>query len=251
MNKLRSALRIVCVLAGLYCVLSAVIQLVAASFNMGAALAFAFGAVLVLGAALSGKIFSAERGRLFKAFRGLCCIGVGAAVIFSAGLFVYGKIDNVSGGEDAVIVLGAGIHGTKISRPLKFRLDKALEYYAENPEAVIVVSGGQGAGEDISEAEAMAAYLEENGVNPERIIKEENSFGTDENLINSREMLVPVLGEDFSAAIVTSGFHTMRAVWTAKRLGMKVTHMGAKIMWYNVPVCYIRECAAFLWYLIK
>lgn len=68
---------------------------------------------------------------------------------------IYGKVDNVIYKEDAVIVLGCGIRGKNVSAILSYRLDKAVEYYRKNQNAVIVVSGGQGPQEEITEAEAM------------------------------------------------------------------------------------------------
>ena len=77
---------------------------------------------------------------------------------------VFGIVDNISYNEDAVIVLGAGIRGDKVTLPLKMRLDKAIQYHSKNPEAVIVVTGGQGFQETVTEAYAMEKYLVENNI---------------------------------------------------------------------------------------
>lgn len=119
---------------------------------------------------------------------------------------------------DYVIILGAQVRGTWITDSLKRRLDAALDYLAVFPEAAVIVSGGQGSGEDISEADAMAAYLLSRGVERKKIIREDRSTSTRENLRFSRRYL-DALSD--SAAIVTNDFHIFRAVLTAQREGYR------------------------------
>lgn len=244
-------IKIACCGLGLFCIIPALLQVMLSNFNMGTVLAAAVGALLLCGGIFAHKIFYGEHGKIFKAVRALTAIGLCAVLICSLVFFAYGKSDNADYTEDAVIVLGAAVHGHEVSRPLKYRLDKAAEYCEKNPDAIIIVSGGKGYQEEISEAEAMKNYLVNCGIDSEKIIKEESSFGTDENFANSKEILRDIFGDNYTVAVITSDFHVMRSVWTAKQEGLDVSHVGAKIVWYNVPTCYIRECAAFLWYLIK
>ena len=102
---------------------------------------------------------------------------------------VYGQYDNADYNEDAVIVLGAGINGDKVTYPLKVRLDKAIEYHKLNPDALIVVTGGQGFQETVTEAYAMEKYLVQNGVEASKIIKEEKATSTNENMRFSKKLL--------------------------------------------------------------
>ena len=83
----------------------------------------------------------------------LILLSVGISLAF------YGRNDNVTFREDAVIVLGKGLDGDKVPVNLAKRLDKAIEYHEKNPRALIVVSGGKGNEEKLSEAQAMADYL--------------------------------------------------------------------------------------------
>ena len=112
---------------------------------------------------------------------------------------------------DYVIVLGAQVRGTQVSRALKQRLDRAAEYLEEHPDTVVIVSGGQGSGEDITEAQAMEEYLIGAGIAPERIWKEEASVNTVQNIRFSRALIeeeAPVIGivsNDFSC--VPGGTH--------------------------------------------
>lgn len=88
---------------------------------------------------------------------------------------------------DYVIVLGAQVHADKPSVVLKYRLDEAILYLNENPETVCIVSGGQGKNEPYSEAYGMAQYLMQNGIDKDRILLEDQSKTTEENLRFSRK----------------------------------------------------------------
>lgn len=156
-------------------------------------------------------------------------------------LALYGRKDNVTFAEDAVIVLGKGLDGDKVPPNLAKRLDKAIEYHKRNPKALIVVSGGKGSDEKLSEAQAMADYLLSKGIPEEIIIKEDKSTTTYENFIFSTEILNKRLGKKYSLAFVTNSFHVYRAERLAKSLGMQVAHLGAGIEWHTVPANYLRE----------
>ncbi len=89
-----------------------------------------------------------------------------------------------------VIVLGAQVKGTSPSRALKRRLDRAVQYAEEHPGAILILSGGQGADEEISEAECMYRYLTAAGVSSERLLLEDGSTSTQENLEFSAELIL-------------------------------------------------------------
>ncbi|MBQ8301910.1 MAG: YdcF family protein [Clostridia bacterium] len=160
---------------------------------------------------------------------------------------IYGQRDNVNYNEDAVIVLGAGIRGDKVTLPLKMRLDKTIEYHNENPEALIVVSGGQGFQETVTEASAMEKYLINNGVSGKVIIKEEKATSTNENMRFSKEILDTYFNEEYTTVVITNNFHIYRGVSIAKIEGIEnVSHMHASLQWYNIVPCYLRESLAVL-----
>ena len=119
-------------------------------------------------------------------------------------------------GADYVIVLGAQWKSVGPSYMLRKRLEKAVDYLKENPDTVVIVSGGQGANEHISEAEGMAGYLEAAGIEPERIIKEDASTSTDENL----EFSSMFLDKDTDRVVViTNDYHVFRALKLAEKKG--------------------------------
>lgn len=158
-------------------------------------------------------------------------------------LAIYGSRDNSSYDENAVIVLGYGSKSKKFPEMLKKRLDKAIEYHRENPDAIIVVSGGRGTESKASEAEIMEEYLLSEGIPSDIILKEDKSRTTVENFKFSADLLNQKFGTDYSAAIITNVFHIYRSEKYAKAFGMTVKHIGAQTNRCNIPWIYIREVA--------
>jgi len=167
-------------------------------------------------------------------------------ILFSAFLVCYGKNDNAKYNEDAVIILGAGIRGEKVTFILAQRLNKAVEYYTKNPNAVFVVSGGQGKQETITEALAMERYLVDKGIPIEKIIKEEKSTSTFENFMFSNDILKQKFPQGFSTVFITNDFHVFRAERVAKKAGISACHMGSTIYWYAIPANCMREMMALI-----
>ena len=130
------------------------------------------------------------------------------------------------------------------------RLERAVEYHQKNPDAVIVVSGGQGKDEKISEALAMERYLVSKGVSADKIIKEDKSTSTYENFEFSAKILSEKFCDDYSLAFITNSFHIYRAERIAESIGVKATHSGADIEWYTVPTNYMRELMALVKYFV-
>ncbi len=118
---------------------------------------------------------------------------------------------------DYIIVLGAQVYKSGPSTVLRYRLDRAEQYLMENENTICIVSGGQGYNEPSAEAEIMAEYLESKGISSERIIKEEESQTTAENISNSMKYI----NDGASVGIVTNNFHVFRALQTAERQGLK------------------------------
>lgn len=122
---------------------------------------------------------------------------------------------------DCLLILGAGLRGDKPSLILSTRLNKSLEYIEQYPDTPIIVSGGQGPGETITEAEAMKKFLVNNGVGENIIIKEEESTSTKENLIFSKSILDSIEGKKkHKVLIVTNNFHMFRAKYLAKKYNL-------------------------------
>lgn len=117
---------------------------------------------------------------------------------------------------DYVVVLGAHVKGEVPSKALLKRLEAALDYGKKNPDTKLILSGGQGFGEEITEALCMKRYLSENGIFSERLILEEKSTDTKENLKFSDEMTGC---KEKKTGILSNDFHVYRAVRLAKKMG--------------------------------
>ncbi len=208
-----------------------------------------FGA-LILGAVFYKKLFALIK-RIWKSVAGktvlillgaLTALGLFAATFFTVQMasHMYKPLDRV----DAVIVLGCRVRGETPSSMLWIRTKTAYDILIDNPDAVAVVSGGQGAGEDISEAEAMRRMLAEWGIEEHRIIKEDTSTSTAENFDNSAAILRE-LGISENIAVVTSEYHQYRASLYAKRSGIESTgHYSGGTATTHLLNCWIREWAA-------
>ena len=144
---------------------------------------------------------------------------------------------------DFVIVLGCGIFPDgKLTLALKNRLDAAYDYMGKYPNAVCVVSGGQGANEPLPEGEAMAEYLVEKGMDESRILREEKATSTRENLLYSYGMITSAYPDRGKrVAVVSSDFHMFRVKFLARRFGIDAIGIPSPTSWYIRPNCYIRE----------
>lgn len=121
-----------------------------------------------------------------------------------------------------VVVLGAGVNGTQPSPSLEERLEAALAYLHTYPEAQCVVSGGQGSGENVTEALCMYTWLTDRGIPPERIWQEERAASTRENLRFSLELIQEKTGSrPRELAVVSSEYHLYRASRMAKAEGVE------------------------------
>jgi uncharacterized SAM-binding protein YcdF (DUF218 family) len=118
-------------------------------------------------------------------------------------------------GADYLIVLGAKVNGSDMSLSLYNRVKTALQYLKENPKTKVVVTGGKGPGEDITEAEAAETYFLNNGIASSRILKEDKSTSTFENFLYTKKLI----SSEATIVIVSNDFHLFRAEMIAKRLG--------------------------------
>jgi len=143
----------------------------------------------------------------------------------------------------AVIVLGAGVNGRIPSLSLQVRLEAALDYAADRPEIPIVVTGGQGPGEEITEARCMADWLMARGVAEERILLEEQAVNTEQNICYSLALLAEN-GVDTTAniAVVSADYHLYRAslYWGTPSMVPVAAHMPERF-WPLTVNYYIRE----------
>ena len=166
------------------------------------------------------SVYSKENAKPAKRFKivltTLLCIGLAYFVVVEIPIISSARTDKNSEAP-YLIVLGAGVDGTVPSVSLSNRLAAALEYLQTYPETIVVVSGGQGAGEEITEAECMSTWLMNNGISAERIITEDKSTSTEENIANSLDKIRENGGDPAGrVAIVSSEYHLYRAKYMAR-----------------------------------
>lgn len=185
--------------------------------------------------------------KVFKILKPFILIGLGF-FIFLQGIII-GFPKNNKEASEYVIVLGAGIHGEELSQTLKGRVKKAVKYINNIEEDMyIVLSGGQGEGESISEALAMKRYLIEHGINEKQIILEDKSTNTKENLEFSKKIIEERENKnikDIEVTIITTDFHAFRSNMLAKSFGyenIKLTTSLSNI--FLIPIYYTREALA-------
>ncbi len=164
------------------------------------------------------------------------------AVMSSFMIAAAAKKPSADGGT--VVVLGARVLGDRPSRMLRNRLDAAAAYLTDNPSANCVVSGGLGKDEHYTEAYVMKKYLVACGIASARIVEEDRSTDTHENIAFSLA-LIRQHGWDERLVIATQEFHQYRAATLAKRAGVEKVSAATCMSPWHLLLCYwIRECAA-------
>jgi uncharacterized SAM-binding protein YcdF (DUF218 family) len=163
---------------------------------------------------------------------------------------IYSKLP-VTRRADYVVVLGAGLlDGGQVPRLLASRLERGRavceKLASRGADPLLIVSGGKGSDEQVSEAAAMARYLTERGFPAGRLILEDRSASTEENLLFSRAIM-DRQRPGARCVIVTSGFHAFRAAIIARRLGIDGQATGARTAGYYWPGAMLREFAAVLY----
>lgn len=194
-------------------------------------------AVLIVGFALLHR-----KGRIVLA----CLTAAGLIAFASVEAPVLADAQTDAGSADYLIVLGAGVNGSAPSLSMQNRLVAARDYLAAHPETVAIVSGGQGPGENITEASAMYDWLTANGVDAARIVQEDQSTSTRENLENSFAIIRARGGDPAQGvAVVSSEYHLHRAKQIANALGAEVSGVAGETTLPTMRANYfIREAFA-------
>ncbi|WP_332628704.1 YdcF family protein [Halalkalibacter flavus] len=142
---------------------------------------------------------------------------------------------------DYVIILGARVKGAEPSLSLKYRIEAAAEYVLENEEVVVIATGGQGAGEDITEAEAIKTELMRKGIEEARIFLEDESTTTVENIRLSKKHIPDISRKGL---VVTNRYHVYRATMIAQDQQLDITGLPAKTPRAVLLQSYLREYLA-------
>ena len=246
-------------LPGILCLLYYIVVCLITARMGGAQLAWLALAVFLLSYAYLWKTIKATGRkevlrRKFLALRfctALLILGLSCGVM-AEGMILTSMMKEPEPESEYIIVLGAKVNGTTPSWSLRYRIDSAAEYLKENPECVAIASGGQGADEGISEALAIKNFLVEKGIEEDRVLLEDRSTSTEENLIFSGAIIESCGGSMASeVVIVTSDFHMFRALRLAENIGYdRVQGKTAKTLWTLVPQNHMREILAIGYYFV-
>lgn len=185
--------------------------------------------------------------KMFKFVKILLSIGCIFFLVMEGLIISYPKYNEEK--ADYVIVLGAGLTNRTIPNIiLEGRLDAAIKYMEQNHDGYLVLSGGQGEDEDLPEADAMSKYLQDRGVNKDKIIIEDKSRDTNENLKFSKEKIEEHSHKslaEIKVKIITTDFHAFRSSILAKKNGyVNFNNYSDPTVWYMIPVTYTREAFA-------
>lgn len=215
--------------------------------------------MLVCLLAAAALLFPKQTGRLFRAIRSkrwgrvlLAISGTAAAalcVLFTVLMILVGTKmhERPSKPCGTVIVLGCMVQGERPSLQLRYRIEAAADYLDAHPEAVAVLSGGQGPGERITEAECMFRELTARGIDPSRLYREDRSSSTRENLTFSADL---IRRENLAGpvVIVSNDFHIYRALRMAEDLGFHAEGIAARSRRMALPFSVFREAMAMVKY---
>ena len=231
-------------------VVLALLLMIVPGFQFSITLCFAFAATLVLMYYL--RTYPTPLTTvIFKALCVLLVIGSIAAAV-TAGFILIAAHPGQLPPCSHIVVLGAGVNGTAPSLSLRERINAAYSYLADNPDTIAVLSGGQGPGEEITEAACMYRELTDMGIDSSRLLLEEHSASTAENLTFSLALLEQETGiRPDKLGIVSSEYHIFRATLLARKLSLVPIGIPAKTSWFVLRLnYYLREIAAVWGFLI-
>lgn len=180
------------------------------------------------------------------------CLGIGILVATVTGVLIIRAWSGPGADCDYVVVLGAGVNGTVPSLSLRDRLNAAYDYLVAHPDAVCVVTGGQGSGEEITEALCMYNDLTARGISPERVWMEDRAVNTRENIRFSLDLIEEKTGTRPDAiGLVSSEYHLFRAGMFAREENVVSCGIPARTSWVSLRINYfLREIVAVWYYII-
>lgn len=222
-------------------------------FNMGNLAGIIFSALFLAISLFPELLKSALKSSAGRVLTGIFALILAVSAVYAVAVSISMiKImnDSPDGRQTTLVVLGCKVKDGSPSLMLKKRLDTAFDYLQSHENIKVIVSGGQGSDEIISEAECMKNYLVSRGLSPDRIFMEDKSVSTQQNLEFSKKIILQN-SLDEHITIVTDGFHQLRAEMLAENLGMNAYNISAPTSWWLVPTYWVREWFGVLYYKLK
>ena len=201
------------------------------------------------------EVYSYKGNRIPKWLKPVLALFLAGVLPFtvSLGLVLAGMESRLEDEADTMILLGCMVYPWGPSILLQDRLDTALDYLEDHPDMTVIVSGGQGKDEHISEAQAMHDYLVEHGIASERILLEDQSESTYENLLFTSQLMAEhgIDGTD-EVIVVSNNFHLTRVRMLFARiyggdenlntLAAPTSHVPSRLkMYVREPVALIKS----------
>ncbi len=254
MTAARKVARIVCLAAGVL-FLFFFCPAVSFVFNEGSIAGLTAGVLLLLSGIFFPRCLSAfsalwkkKAGKVILSILALLLALIVLYCLIAGTMLLRAAFRAPEGEVDAVVVLGCAVKGDKPSKMLSRRLDAAYAYLSSHPVAICVLSGGQGGGESLSEAKVMFDTLVSRGIDPGRLLLEEKSTNTAENLAYSAALLRKK-GGITKIVLVTDSFHQYRAAVFAARHGLSAYAVNSATPFFSLPTYFARELPAPLLFL--
>ena len=256
---MRTFIQLIMIAAGSFLVVNSLFVSGRANFSLGIILPALVGFPLLLWGLFYRHLLLLSRQGFWhtaKIVMIVCYTLITVGTLIVAGLMIRQLNQKPADDLKAIIIPGAGLRGEKVSALLAARLNAAFSLWQQDPDVLLVVCGGQGPGELVPEADAMALYLTGRGVPEDMIIRESQSTNTRENLLLARVLLqqrLQLLPDEVGpvVCVVTSNYHVFRTVQQANHLGYQASGLGAPTLWYLLPGDFLRECLAIgRWFLL-
>ena len=187
-----------------------------------------------------GHSWEKPLGKVILSFMGIMTAVCAVLAVTISVFMIRAANDPPKNENTTLIVLGCKVRNGAPSLMLKRRLKAAYGYLSEHESVKVVVSGGQGSDEAISEAECMKEWLVGEGIAPERIYMEDRSVNTEENLRFSKQ-IIEDNGLPEKVTLVTDSFHQLRAEMLAEQQGIETYNISGKTSWYLMPTYWVRE----------
>lgn len=211
-------------------------------FNIGTLAGLLFFGVLFLWGIFAKKLKKNKDKKWAKTVRGILIGGYAAFLALFAveSAFMIEAALRTPEEDATLIVLGCAVHGDNASQSLRMRMDAAEEFLRENPESVAILSGGQGDGENISEAYCMFRDLTAKGIEANRLYMEDKSTNTRENVAFSSE-IIKENNLSRNVAVVSSNYHIYRATLSVEAAGYECDTISAETPITLLPTYVMRE----------
>jgi len=239
---MKKIIRIIFLILGIILILNSIVSMILIPIHFGVTASLLIGIFLFFVFLYFNKITELIKNtKVGKTLFIFFIVGV-CFFIFTESIIIFNEKREYNEKSDAIIVLGAGLLGDRVSLTLSYRLEKAIEYFKKYPDTYIVVSGGQGRNELIPEAIAMKKYLMQKGISEDKIIVEDKSTSTTENFKFSKRILDELFeNKEYKVTYSTNGFHIYRAGKLAEKQGLTAYGLSAEDVWYMSITNHLRE----------